>query len=156
MADEGKTREQLISELEELRKQVADLKNDNAKLKEMEIDFLSSNRKCQELTAELDQKYREIKWHDEFQVKHVAELEQKEILLGRYIRHLKQKKLTIRILALLLAIVLICIGIAASLGKVGQFVKSIYEYEDLSYRPMDLEREGKPLPLKTGKIPTKQ
>ncbi|HLA28167.1 MAG TPA: hypothetical protein VJZ49_09770 [Syntrophales bacterium] len=155
MKDEEKTKEQLINELDELRKQVADLSQYSAERKQMEIELLNKNHECLELTSELEQKYREIKWHDEIQMKYLGEVEQKKILLEYYIRLLKRKTITSRILAFVLVIIVVCIGIAASLGKTAQFIKSFYEYDDLSYRPMDIERQGHPLPLKTGKVPGK-
>jgi predicted RNase H-like nuclease (RuvC/YqgF family) len=155
MRDEDKTREQLISELREMREQIAALEKSDAKLKRMEEELLNRNHECQALTAELDDKYRTIKWHDSMLKKNLEKLNENNIRLVEYTRQLKRKKITIRILAVLFAIILATLGVAASLGKVGKFVKDLYRYDDPSYRPMDLERAGKPLPTKTWRGPAK-
>ena len=156
MRDEDKTREQLISELQEMRERIAALEKSDAELKRMEEELLSRNNECQALTEELDDKYRTIKRHDSLLKKNVEELNEKNIRLAEYTRQLKRKKITIRILAVMFAIILVTLGVAAYLGKVGQFVKDFYRYDDPSYRPMDLDRADKLLPTKTGIIPAKE
>ena len=155
MRDEDKTREQLISELQEMRERIAALEKSDAELKRTEEALLNRNNECQALTAELDDKYRTIKWHDSMLKKNVEELHEKNIRLAEYTRQLRRRKITIRILAVMFAIILASLAVAASLGKVGQFVKDFYRYNDPSYRPMDSDREGKLLPTKTGIVPAK-
>jgi predicted RNase H-like nuclease (RuvC/YqgF family) len=156
MRDENKTREQLISELQEMRERIAALEKSDAELKRTEEELLSRNNECQALTAELDDKYLTIKRHDSMLKRNVEELNEKNLRLAEYTRQLRRKKITIRILAVMFAIILVTLGAALYLGKVGNFVKDFYRYSDPSYRPMDSDREGKLLPTKTGIAPAKE
>ncbi len=150
MRDEDKTKVQLIGELAELRKRVADLEKTDAEFKRIEKELLNKNHECRELTLELEGKYRTIQWHDSTLKQNLEELNEKNARLDEYNRQLRRKKITIRVLAVLFAIVLVTLGIAASLGKFGRFAKAMYKYDDSSYRPMDLERAGKPHSTETG------
>lgn len=155
MRDEDKSKEQLIEELAELRKFVADLERKDAEFKGIEKELLGKNHECQMLTSELEGKYRTIQWHESMLKQSLAELSEKNAACYEYNRQLRRKKITIRVLAVLFAIVLVILGLAASLGKVGQFARDFYKYEDTSYRPMDLERTGKMHPTEAGKGPAR-
>ncbi|MHB8771624.1 MAG: hypothetical protein ACYC7J_11535 [Syntrophales bacterium] len=153
MRDEDKTKEQLIGELAQLRRRVAELEQADGECKRMEAALQQKNQTCQELTVELEGKYRTIQWHDSLLKQNLEELNEKNARLAEYNRQLKRKRVTIRVLAVLIAIMLVALVVAASLGKVGHLFRVIYGYEDASYRPMDLERAGKPHALETGKGP---
>ena len=153
MKDEAKTKEQLIEELIQLRRRVAELENAEGECRRMEAALQQKNQTCQELTVELDGKYRTIQWHDSVLRQNLEELNEKNLRLDEYNRQLKRKRMTIRVLATLVVIMLFTVVMAASLGKLGTFFRVIYGYDDASYRPMDLERAGKPHAMETGKGP---
>lgn len=153
MKDEDKSKEQLIAELAELRTRVAGLEKADSECRRMEEALLQKNQTCQELTIELDAKYRTIQWHDLQLKQNLQDLHEKNVRLDEYNRQLKRKRVTIRVLAVLVGIMLATVILAASLGTVGQLFRAIYHYDDASYRPMDLERSGIPHAVQTGKGP---
>ncbi len=153
MRDEDKTKEQLIEELAQVRRRVAELEQADGECRRMEAVLKQKNQTCQELTAELEGKYRTIQRHESLLTQNLEELNEKNIRLDEYNRQLKRKRVTVRVLAVLIAIMLATLVVAASLGKVGHLFRVIYGYDDASYRPMDLERAGRPHALDTGTGP---